>query len=118
MTARHATVAESEHRQTQCQRLRGLFSDTARWYTNVELQRLMRGQRFGARLLELRRGDDGGPPLDIQRTRQNGKGSIWAYRCVGVLEKASRRQSSPVARLRRELARALARIAELEGARQ
>ena len=96
-------AAEATLRLTQCQKLRQLFADRGGVWTNVALGRLT--QRFGARILELRRGDDGGPPLDIQKRRMTATSSIWEYWCLGELETpAEPRASSLVAQLRAELA--------------
>lgn len=73
--------AEAEHHAGQRTRLRELLS-TGRTYTTGELLKV--SSRFGARLLELRRGVDG-PALDVRVARLNGKGSDFAYTCVGQL---------------------------------
>lgn len=83
MSAASSVEAARHLRGSQSILLRDLFSQD-RWFTNVELARLV-GQRFGARILELRRGEDGGEPLDIEKRRLNEAGSCWAYRCVGTI---------------------------------
>jgi hypothetical protein len=73
-------IACAEHHAGQRSRLRELLS-TGRTYTTGELLKV--SSRFGARLLELRRGVDG-PALDVRVARLNGKGSDFAYTCVGL----------------------------------
>lgn len=66
-------------RGTACARLRRLLSD-ARWHEVGELV-AAGGLRFGARLLELRRGLDGAPPIDIDAERRPRAGRfVWFYR--------------------------------------
>jgi hypothetical protein len=49
---------------TRCQRLRELLADRA-WHSHAEMTQVG-GARFGARLLEMRRGQDGGTPWDVE----------------------------------------------------
>ncbi len=55
-----------------------LLLDDGRWHTAEELRRLV-GWRYGARLHELRRGEDGGPPLTVE---VRGDGGLYRYRKV------------------------------------
>lgn len=63
---------------TRCERLRELLGD-GKWHTMDELREVA-GWRYGARLLELRRGIDKGPPLEVE-TRMTG-GGLYEYRAV------------------------------------
>lgn len=66
-------------RETACQRLRTFLADGA-WHSALEMVEAG-GLRFGARLLELRRGLDGGVPLDIEVERRARAGRfVWFYR--------------------------------------
>ncbi|MFY3742451.1 hypothetical protein ACOQFB_00965 [Anaeromyxobacter sp. Red801] len=66
-------------RDGACARLRALLADGA-WHSALELVEAG-GLRFGARLFELRRGQDGGPPLDVEgEARDAGGRSRWFYR--------------------------------------
>lgn len=58
-------------------RLRNLLGDM-RWHSMSELQEAA-GYRYGARLLELRRGHDGGPCISVEKDQRDG---CWFYRQV------------------------------------
>lgn len=66
-------------RGTACARLRRLLSD-AQWHEVAELV-AAGGLRYGARLLELRRGLDGRPPVDVEsEPYARGRRAAWRYR--------------------------------------
>lgn len=67
---------ELTRREGACSRLRRLLAD-GRWHGPDELV-AVGGLRFGGRLHELRRSDDGGPPLDVEGEHR-GDGA-WFYR--------------------------------------
>lgn len=60
--------------------LRRLLADGA-WHTATELE-AVGGRRYGARLHEIRRGDDGRPAVEIEGQRRGGaRGDCeWRYR--------------------------------------
>ena len=104
---------------TKCAALRRLLADGC-WYAADELRRAA-GWRFSARLMELRTGEDGDVPLEVEK-RCVGGDVAWEYRCVGQA-RAKRRPSlnlkdelyAECQQLRMALNRAQRRIAELEG---
>ncbi len=102
--------AEARHRNRQTEALRRVLDD-GRWHSNVELAASV-GQRFGARLMEIRRGEDGGPPLDVVKERVNGEGSVWRYRSAGVRvqDELPLRSRDSIKRLRVELDGAIAAL--------
>jgi hypothetical protein len=61
----------------RCERLRGLLAD-GKWHLAAEL-RDVAGWRYGARLYEVRRGEDGGPPLTVE---VRALGGTHEYRAV------------------------------------
>jgi hypothetical protein len=66
-------------RGTACARLRALLADGA-WHSALELVQVG-GLRYGGRLYEIRRGDDGSPPLDVETAaRCQGRRQLWFYR--------------------------------------
>lgn len=70
-------------RETACARLRKLLAD-GQWHSALELVDVA-GLRYGGRLHELRRGLDGGPPLDVEsQARQQGRRQVWAYRAANA----------------------------------
>jgi hypothetical protein len=72
-------MGEVSARETACARLRKLLADGA-WHSALELQEVA-GFRYGGRLFELRRGDDGGPALDVEaEARAGGARQLWWYR--------------------------------------
>lgn len=74
-------MGEVAARETACQRLRVLLA-TGRWYSALELVEAG-GLRYGARLLEIRRGLDGGPLLDIEGERRpHGRRFLWCFRAA------------------------------------
>lgn len=82
----HPTVLQVEvralaRREGARARLRRLLAD-GRWHGSDELV-AAGGLRFGARLLELRRGLDGRPPLDVDTDQHDGK---WRYRIAPARE--------------------------------
>lgn len=98
---------------SRCEALRRLLEDGA-WHSHRELTRVG-GSRFGARLLELRAGEDGGEPLAIEKRSVAGDVG-WEYRSAGPAERAHepRGVAALLAELRRENERLRARVAELE----
>lgn len=60
--------------------LRDLFAD-GEWHGGDELRQVA-GWRYGARLFELRRGEDGRPPLVIDVRCESG--GLYEYQCTGV----------------------------------
>lgn len=58
--------------------LRALMRD-GEWHTADELRKVA-GWRFGARLYELRRGEDGGAPMAIKM--ENKGGGVYRYRAT------------------------------------
>jgi hypothetical protein len=62
----------------RCDRLRQLLGD-GRWHMAEELREVA-GWRYGARLYEVRRGDDKGPPLTVE---VRAVGGTHEYRQVG-----------------------------------
>lgn len=89
-----------EKAPTRCARLRSLLEDSA-WHPYGELV-AAGGARFGARLLELKTGEDGGEPLAIQG--RCGDDGVWWYRSRGPAERPHQPKSSAgvLAELRRE----------------
>lgn len=77
-----ARQLELLHRVSRARALREVLADGA-WHTSTELARRV-GHRFGAAILSLRRGDDGGPPLLIRKQKIREDGSLWAYWSEGV----------------------------------
>lgn len=61
----------------RCADLRALLSD-GKWHPMGELREVA-GWRYGARLLEIRRGLDGWPPIAVEKRRE---GDLWLYRLV------------------------------------
>lgn len=61
----------------RCAGLRSLLSDS-RWHSMDELRNVA-GWRYGARLLEVRRGHDGGRPVEVEKER---RGDVFWYRLV------------------------------------
>jgi hypothetical protein len=59
---------------------RRLLGD-GRWHSADELRQVA-GWRYGARLYELRRGEDGRPPLVIDVRCESG--GLYEYQCTGV----------------------------------
>lgn len=100
---------------TKCARLRLLLSDGL-WHGSDEV-RDAGGWRYNARLLELRCGQDGGPPLLIEK-RQVGGDVSWEWRSIGVSERPHEPRSSAqvLFELRRENERLKRINAELERA--
>jgi hypothetical protein len=72
----NAVGREIDRRQAKLAPLRKLFAD-GQWHDMHQLAAVA-GMRYGARIFELRRGDDGEPPLDIEK-RQVRPG-FWEYR--------------------------------------
>jgi hypothetical protein len=66
---------------TRCQRLRALLA-SGEWRSHAEMTQAG-GARFGARVLELRRGADGGPPLAIESRTVGDDDRRTEYRCAG-----------------------------------
>lgn len=62
-------------------KLRALLAD-GQWHDMAELQAVA-GYRYGARKLEIERGQDGGPPLLIEKEPVDGDSSHWRYRAAG-----------------------------------
>jgi hypothetical protein len=78
-----AAAGELELRGGACARLRRLLADGT-WHSTGELIEAA-GHRFGARLLEIRRGRDGRPVLAIEREqRREGGRQVWFYRAVAA----------------------------------
>lgn len=104
---------------TKCAALRRLLAD-GEFHSGEELRRVA-GWRFSARLMELRTGEDGDVPLEVEK-RCVGGDVAWEYRCVGQA-RVKRRPSLNLKdelyaenmELRSALNRACRRIAELEG---
>jgi hypothetical protein len=72
-------MGEVRARSTACERLRELLGD-GDWHSALELADIG-GLRFGGRLFELRRGQDGGPPLDVEaQPREHAGRLVWWYR--------------------------------------
>lgn len=96
-----------------CEALRRLLED-GQWHTHRELTRVG-GARFGARLLELRAGEDGGEPLAIEKRSVAGDVG-WEYRSAGPAERPHEPRSVAVilAELRAEVVRLRELNAELE----
>lgn len=68
-------------RETACARLRALLADGA-WHSALELVEAG-GLRYGGRLHEIRRGLDGGPPLDVAaEPREHAGRQVWHYRRI------------------------------------
>lgn len=66
-------------RETACARLRELLAD-GRWHSALELVEAG-GLRYGGRLHEIRRGQDGAPALDVEAEgREHGGRRVWWYR--------------------------------------
>ncbi|WP_242344010.1 hypothetical protein [Anaeromyxobacter terrae] len=66
-------------RETACTRLRALLAGGA-WRSALELVEAG-GLRYGGRLHELRRGEDGGPPLEVEsEVREHNGRRVWWYR--------------------------------------
>jgi hypothetical protein len=66
-------------RETACARLRTLLAD-GRWHSALELVEAG-GLRYGGRLHEIRRGEDGGRPLDVEaEPREHAGRQVWHYR--------------------------------------
>lgn len=66
-------------RETACARLRALLADGA-WHSALELVEAG-GLRYGGRLHEIRRGQDGGPPLTVAaEPREHAGRQVWHYR--------------------------------------
>lgn len=86
-----------------CARLRALLAD-GEWKTQQQLTKAG-GARFGARLLELRTGEDGGPALLIEKKSVNGD-VVYVYRCAGVagVPQQTRTVAFILAELRKEVA--------------
>lgn len=66
---------------TRCQRLRALLA-SGEWKSHAEMT-AAGGARFGARVLELRRGADGLPPLAIETRMAGDDDRATEYRCTG-----------------------------------
>lgn len=80
--ARSLEAAELGKRANACQKIRALLRDGA-WHGSPELADVG-GMRFGARLLEIRRGADGDRPLDVEaEARPRGGRMVWFYRARG-----------------------------------
>ncbi len=62
----------------KCLALRSLLAD-GRWHGMAELQDVA-GYRYGGRVHEVRRGDDGRPPLTVEAKR--GARNEWQYRAT------------------------------------
>jgi hypothetical protein len=68
-------------RETASARLRALLAD-GQWHSALELVDAG-GLRYGARLLEIRRGLDGAPALDVQGEAHEYRGrTVWRYRAA------------------------------------
>lgn len=65
-------------------KLRALLADGA-WHHMQELQDVA-GWRYGARLWEIKRGEDGGPQLDIEKMAVLGRDDEWLYRATPAKE--------------------------------
>lgn len=66
---------------TRCQRLRALLA-SGEWRSHAEMTQAG-GARFGARLLELRRGSDGGTPLEVESRILGDDNRRVEYRLIG-----------------------------------
>jgi hypothetical protein len=66
---------------TRCERLRALLA-SGQWRSHAEMT-AAGGARFGARLLELRRGQDGGTPLEVESRIVGDDDRRVEYRLVG-----------------------------------
>jgi hypothetical protein len=65
-------------RDNAATRLRALLSD-GRWHSATELQAVA-GRRYGARLMEIRRGEDGRPALEVEGEPTKSGDCEWRYR--------------------------------------
>jgi hypothetical protein len=76
---RSSLACDIEARRGACARLRRVLADGA-WHSALELLEVG-GLRYGGRLHEIRHGDDGGPPLDVEGEPRSGeRGRVWFYR--------------------------------------
>lgn len=78
-TAKQMSLLE-RRRPAVLKKLRDLFADSE-WHSMAELEAVA-GRRYGARLYELRRGEDGRPPAIVE-VRSEG-GGCYEYRQTGV----------------------------------
>ena len=106
---------------TKCAALRRLLSDME-WHSADELRRAA-GWRFSARLMELRTGEDGDVPLEVEK-RCVGGDVVWEYRLVGQCQRPKPRVPrieealyTENMWLRAALNKAQRRIADLESRR-
>lgn len=106
-------LAWRQRAPTACARLRHLLSDR-QWHSHAELTKVG-GSRFGARLLELRTGEDGAAPLLIEK-RAVGGDVVFHYRCAGeaAVPQQTRTVASILSELRREVAHLQRLNAELQ----
>lgn len=112
---RRDVVAEEIHRLSRCAVLRLALGDQE-WHTGSELAERV-GHRFGASILRVSRGTDGGPAWLIHRMRATSSGSIWRYRFARALRPDEVAEGTTLktenARLKRELVESRAQTAEL-----
>jgi len=81
-------------RRTACTRLRKLLAD-GRWHSALELVEVG-GLRYGGRLHEIRRGQDGAPALDVEcEAREQGGRQVWFYRAARAAGAAPRPAEFP-----------------------
>jgi hypothetical protein len=86
MTPTQLTLASAErrYRLTKAEKLRDVLRDR-QWHTGAELAKAC-GWRFGAAVLVVARGSDGGCPWLIERQRLTQDGSQWRYRYARQLD--------------------------------
>jgi hypothetical protein len=78
-SASSSLAAPIAARRGACARLRRVLADGA-WHSALELLEVG-GLRYGGRLHEIRRGDDGGQPLAVEGEPRSGeRGRLWFYR--------------------------------------
>lgn len=111
MTQQLLSLAWQRKSGTNCSRLRELLAD-GQWH-HMDVLRTVAGWRYGARALELRTGQDGGPPLLIEKRCVGA--DEWEYRCAGLAERPHEPRSvaAVLAELRAEVARLRAENASL-----
>lgn len=108
------STATKAKRLTQRERLRELLL-TGHWYSNAYLSEHI-GLRFGARLLELRRGTDNHLPMEVEVRHINEARNLVEYRFTGhgIAPKPVEKRRAVIAALRAENAALRQRLASLE----